>query len=227
MSGEKAVGEPVALSRQTLQDGSFLESIPTLDGLVPWTLDQVNTSVAQTLSARRGTVPVWVFAYGSLIWNPLIDFEESIQATLHGWRRSFCIQLMVGRGTVSRPGRMLGLVEGGTTAGIAFRIEESKLVEELQILWAREMVLGGYRPEWVWVTGPSGSMQALTFVADTRSILFDASDEPDRVALLVGEATGPLGRNRDYVSQLSDALKAHSLNDSYIQRLSALLSLRA
>lgn len=218
---------PVVLSRQSLLDGSFLESIPTIDGLSPWTLDQVSESVAKILAARRGTAPVWVFAYGSLIWNPLIDFEESIQATLHGWRRSFCIRLMIGRATVSQPGRMMGLVEGGTTTGFAFRIKESKLTEELQILWAREMVLGGYRPEWVWLEGPSGPVQALTFVADTHSMLFEASDDPDRIAQLVGAATGPLGRNRDYVVQLSDALKANSMNDLYVQRLSALLSLQA
>ncbi len=36
---------------------------------------------------------LWIFAYGSLIWNPEFEFLESRSATAFGWHRSFCLKL--------------------------------------------------------------------------------------------------------------------------------------
>jgi cation transport protein ChaC len=92
---------------------------------------------------------VWVFAYGSLIWNPAVHFAERRPAVVPGWQRAFCLSVRSGRGTQEQPGLMLGLVPGGLCAGAAFRIAEHEMRHELSLLWRREMLADGYIPRWV------------------------------------------------------------------------------
>src|SRR3546814_15151256 len=56
---------------------------------------------------------VWVFGYGSLMWNPGFAFLERQPALLRGYHRAFCIYSEHYRGTRERPGLVLGLDRGG------------------------------------------------------------------------------------------------------------------
>ena len=56
---------------------------------------------------------MWVFGYGSLLWNPGFEYQEKAIASLPGWHRSFCMKLEGGRGTHERPGLMAALDQGG------------------------------------------------------------------------------------------------------------------
>ena len=78
--------------------------------------------------------------------EPGFESEEVRPAMLQGWHRAFCMRLTAGRGTLHQPGRMLALKEGGQTTGLAFRLPESKLREELELLWKREMITDCYVP---------------------------------------------------------------------------------
>ncbi|VFS63416.1 Uncharacterized protein involved in cation transport [Raoultella planticola] len=60
---------------------------------------------------------VWIFGYGSLMWNPALEYRETCTGTLPGWHRAFCLRLTAGRGSACQPGRMLALKEGGRTTG--------------------------------------------------------------------------------------------------------------
>lgn len=91
-----------------------------------------------------------------MIWNPLLRFVERQSAFLQGWHRSFCIRLFAGRGTYEWPGRMLALKAGGQSAGMAFRLAENDLSEELGLVWIRETVHGLYRPNWGTIRLASG-----------------------------------------------------------------------
>ena len=53
--------------------------------------------------------PLWVFGYGSLIWDPGFPVAERRIATLDGWHRSFCMRSIHHRGTVESPGLVLAL----------------------------------------------------------------------------------------------------------------------
>ena len=64
----------------------------------------------------------WVFGYGSLMWRPGFPFIDRRRATLHGWRRAFCIYSVHHRGTYERPGLVLGLAAGGSTRGAVYRV---------------------------------------------------------------------------------------------------------
>ncbi|SUX85494.1 cation transport protein [Citrobacter koseri] len=69
-----------------------------------------------------------------LMWNPALEFDESCTGTLVGWHRAFCLRLTAGRGTVCQPGRMLALKEGGRTTGVAYKLPENALEQELTLL---------------------------------------------------------------------------------------------
>lgn len=103
------------------------------------------------LSSDDGSV--WIFGYGSLMWNPALEYRESCTGTLPGWHRAFCLRLTAGRGSATQPGRMLALKEGGRTTGVAYRLPDDTLEEELTLLWKREMITGCYLPtgaSWIW-----------------------------------------------------------------------------
>src|SRR5215831_19039217 len=73
------------------------------------------------LAGRRNT-DLWLFAYGSLMWDPAIHIVEIRTATLQGFHRAFCVRIEFGRGSPGKPALMVGLNEGGQCHGLAFRV---------------------------------------------------------------------------------------------------------
>jgi cation transport protein ChaC len=83
---------------------------------------QLQESIGETLKQEKPDSDVWIFAYGSLIWNPIFKFVEQRVGTIYGWHRRFCLWVPQGRGTPDNPGLVLGLDRGGSCCGIAYRI---------------------------------------------------------------------------------------------------------
>ncbi len=81
----------------------------------------------------------WVFAYGSLIWAPGIEFAERRVARLYGYHRAFCISSTRYRGTTERPGAVLGLDRGGSCTGVAYRLKTASRQASLKALFQREI----------------------------------------------------------------------------------------
>ncbi len=75
---------------------------------------------------RNLAEPTWVFGYGSLMWDPSVEFNEVRYAHCSGFQRSFCLWDEGGRGSAKQPGLMLAIDEGGKCEGLAFRIETKK-----------------------------------------------------------------------------------------------------
>nr|WP_024967859.1 gamma-glutamylcyclotransferase [Pantoea sp. IMH] len=185
-----------------------------------WSCEQRAASLAATLACRPDDSPVWVFGYGSLMWNPVFEAEEVAEGTLNGWHRAFCLRLTAGRGTASQPGRMLALKEGGKTTGLAFRLPEDKLHEELALLWKREMVTGCYLPTWCGLTLNDGRVvTVLAFVMDPRHPLYEADSCPGTIAPLIAQASGPLGSNAQYLFLLEQELEKRGLYDECLTDL--------
>lgn len=185
-----------------------------------WSAEQRAASLDDTLRLRPDASPVWVFGYGSLMWNPVFEAEEVRPARLHGWHRAFCLRLTAGRGTLRQPGRMLGLSLGGETCGLAFRLPDDKLREELELLWKREMITGCYRPTWCELELRDGlRVTALAFVMDTQHPLFEADTRPAVIAPLIACASGPLGSNAQYLFALENELKNYGMRDDCMSEL--------
>lgn len=207
------------LTRQAIHSGEYLDHFESLPNL--WTADRIETSLKETLKSRpKGTGGVWIFAYGSLMWNPMVNFERRQVATLHGWHRSFCLHMEIGRASPDMPGRMLALESGGHTHGVALKLCPATMAEELRLIWIREMVLGSYTPTWAPVTLDDGTeVHAIAFVADTSREQYAADSRVATVAPLVASASGKFGSNAEYLFKLRDALKECNVRDAYVEAL--------
>lgn len=209
------------LSRQSMQNGNFLgfhEDLVARKGY--WSAEMLRASMLSILEERPAGKPVWLFAYGSLMWIPTIAIEEMQRARINGWQRRFCIRLLTGRATPEYPGRMLSLDEGGMTEGMIFRIPECLLENELSIIWMREMITGLYKPVWADVLTSSGeTIKALTFVSDREHPCYESDSSAMTSAEFISQACGELGTNREYVERLNSTLSAWGMNDNYVSSI--------
>ncbi len=155
---------------------------------------------------------LWVFAYGSLIWNPGVYVDEYRYATLNGWQRKFCMRLLGGRGSRERPGLMAALDQGGDCHGLALRIAAPLVERETAFMWRREMFSGGYVPSFFPIATPQGTVEALTFVINPEKQGYLPNLPQTEVAEMIAFAEGDLGPNFEYL----DSLVCH-MNDLGIE----------
>lgn len=202
------------LTRENMLNGAFVRAHMRRDA------EKIRASMYSTLEECLTGAPVWVFAYGSLMWNPALAIEEMQRARLKGWQRSFSIRLISGRPTPDVPGRMLSLDQGGITEGMAFRLPESTLIHELEMVWTREMITGLYRPVWADVSlGNGEEIQALAFVSDRLHPHYEQGKLTATVASRIAAARGDIGKNTDYVWKLQATLGAWRIRDDYVSEL--------
>jgi cation transport protein ChaC len=177
-------------------------------------------SLARVLRAVPSGSDVWVFAYGSLMWNPAIRLKVSRRARIRGYHRSFCLTMSAGRGAVEQPGLMLGLDRGGSCAGIAHAIAAAEVKSELTVLWYREMLSGAYDPKWITAEVEDfGRLRTLAFVLNRTHPRFEGSLDEEIAATRIAAAEGFLGTNRDYLFQTVAHLEVLGLSDAPIERL--------
>ncbi len=174
-----------------------------------------------TLSGRLEQ-DLWVFAYGSLIWDPAVQVEEYRYGALSGWCRNFCMRLEGGRGSHEQPGLMAALDEGGNCDGIAFRIPATLVERETEFMWRREMFSGAYRPIFLEVATPQGSVDALEFVMDRANRRYMPELPQKDVARIIAVAEGRLGTNFAYLDSLVRHLDQLGIQDDDMQQLHSL-----
>ena len=194
--------------------------------------DDEKAEFADRLLAENAGQPFWVFAYGSLIWKPAFEFDDRRPCLLHGWHRSFCLNLNGWRATPDQPGLMLALDRGGACNGVAFRMPEDDPHTRMVRLIERE---GGFREmiPWVrWVTLRSGgeSFRGLAFYCtppadqqhqgEGRLIRLPLEEQVHRLARAVGHA----GSCAEYLFNTVSHLEELGIHDSYMWRLQALVA---
>jgi cation transport protein ChaC len=164
---------------------------------------------------------LWIFGYGSLMWNPAIHVTESRPALLQGYSRRFAMRLVFGRAMPDRPGLMMCLVPGGNCHGVAHRIAAQAVESETRILWMREMLSGAYTPTWVDLDFGQGQTRGVTFVINEAHPRYLPGLAVAEKAARIAVAEGPLGSNRDYLYRTAEALAANGLTDPYIDDMMA------
>ncbi len=182
----------------------------------------LEATLQEALASPHRTSDVWIFAYGSLIWNPVLDFDARVVATVHGYHRSFCLWSRINRGTPERPGLVLGLDRGGCCPGIAYRIPARLAEVELRLLWRREMLLGSYAPRWVRTTRAGKPFRALAFVVNRHLSGYAGRLPPERIVEILRDGHGKLGNGIDYLRQTFGGLTAAGIRDPRLARLDAL-----
>jgi cation transport protein ChaC len=182
--------------------------------------EQVAASLAQTMASHPRGQPVWIFGYGSLIWNPLMQYAERRWARVRGWHRGFYIWSKVNRGTPDKPGLVLALDRGGSCHGVAYRLhDDGRLMDELAILWRREMVAGTYMPRWLNADIGDGVVRAIAFVVNRGKPGYAGRLEEDRIVSIALEAHGAYGSCADYLTQTAGSLERQGLPDRKLSRL--------
>jgi len=208
------------LSRDDLCDGSALQNY--LRARVPyaWTAEQIDRSLAETMT-KAPDGDIWLFAYGSLIWNPLVPVAEERVAMVHGLHRSFCIWSELGRGSPGKPGLVLGLDRGGRCQGVVLRLERHHALAELRMVWRREMVTGAYRPTWVKARTDAGPVSAIAFAVERRAKGYAGRLDDERVVSVLETAGGFLGPCSEYLTQTIAGLSTRGIHDPFLDRLAA------
>ena len=165
--------------------------------------------------------PLWVFAYGSLMWNPGFKTSETAPARLRGWHRAFCIYSEHYRGTPETPGLILGLLAGGSCRGLAHRLPVRGYERVRRYLWQREIENDGVYVEAVRPIhlGDGRSVPALVYLADRRHRQFAGKLPVDKAARLVRRGHGATGSNIDYVNNTMAHLRDLGLRDRALEAL--------
>lgn len=214
------------LTRERLHDGSLLAALRASapPGMVLRSDEELAASLDETLAMHPADEPLWLFGYGSLMWNPAIHYLDALPATVRGWSRRFCLWLYTARGTPEQPGLMLALDRGGGCRGIGFRIAPEQVRTELTLLWRREMLGGTYDARWVQADIGGQRSRALTFVANRRHPRYAGALQPEEAVRHIASAAGSLGSCRAYFDQTVAALDRLAIRDAAIERLRAALA---
>jgi len=162
---------------------------------------------------------LWVFGYGSLMWDPALDYTEVRRARVHGYARSFCLWDEGGRGSLEQPGLMLALDEGEGCEGLVFRIAAGTVDHETFVLFRREMIAGAYKPAWLAMESAQGPIEALGFVANHAHDRIRPGIPLDQQAQMLAVAEGVLGTGFEYLSATHDHLAHMGIEDLYISDL--------
>jgi glutathione-specific gamma-glutamylcyclotransferase len=173
---------------------------------------------------REGAAPVWLFAYGSLMWNPGFAAAERRPARLHGYHRRFCLYSRDYRGTPERPGLVLGLDRGGSCHGIAYRLPPNGTSEVFDRIWAREMTGRVYRMRRVTVRTADGPVAAHACIVRRESPDYAGRLPPEQAAELLAHAVGGRGSGRDYLANTLRHLEDLGIEDRLLHRIAALVA---
>src|SRR5688572_28086032 len=164
---------------------------------------------------------LWIFAYGSLMWNPGFPFRQWAPALVYGYHRALCIASDRWRGTPRRPGLVLGLERGGACRGIAFKVARRDVGNVLDELWAREIPRHAYRPRLVRTHLPDTEVQALTFIADSAQAGYAGPLSVAETAVRVANCRGERGPNLEYLVRTVGHLAELGVHDHFLQRVLA------
>ncbi len=220
-AGSGSRREPFVITRDRLLDGSHLARLrarATPDQ--PIRSDaELGASLDAILREHPAGADLWVFGYGSLMWNPAFLHDEQRFGTIRGWHRRFCLWLSRGRGSPDCPGLMLALDRGGVCRGMVFRIVGDRVREELLLVWRREMLSGAYLARWVTVQTESGPVRAVTFVVNRAHARYSGRLSETATAERIRAASGELGSCLDYFDRTVKALHAFGIQDAALERI--------
>ncbi|RVH23361.1 gamma-glutamylcyclotransferase [Sinorhizobium meliloti] len=178
------------------------------------------------IEREAGSDPIWVFAYGSLIWNPEFEPAARRRATAYGWHRSFSLKIERWRATSDQPGLMMALERGGRCDGIVLRLSEVRRRQDLRALVAREIKYHEVADmvRWVRVQTPEGTKNALTFWASTKRSGLTKPLSSEITATLIANACGQGGSCAEYLHNAIVDLEAEGIRDRNLWHLQALVA---
>ncbi|MBY6057761.1 gamma-glutamylcyclotransferase [Leisingera daeponensis] len=159
---------------------------------------------------------MWVFGYGSLLWNPGFPVARREVAVLHGYARSFCMSSIHHRGSEDKPGLVLALDEtdGAHCKGIALAVEAGHEEQTLADLRERELISSAYLERDLAVElGDGSSVTAVTYVIDPNHVQYCGGLSLEEQAQIIARAVGGRGPNTEYLYNTAEHLAEIGLHD--------------
>ena len=185
---------------------------------------EIRASLGEFVRAHGCDHGLWVFAYGSLLWNPELEPSETRLATVRGWHRRFCLWQWRHRGSRDRPGLMLALDTGGACRGAVHRVDGPEVEEKLLPVWRRELRGDGYRPRAVTAITDAGPVPAVAFVVNRAGPRYAGRLAETRVARHIASACGAKGPSAEYLRRLVLTLEGLGIRDRQVWRLQRAVS---
>jgi glutathione-specific gamma-glutamylcyclotransferase len=197
-------------------------------GFDPMTEADYLALAERLLSERPCGQPLFVFAYGSLLWKPAFEPSEERTAIAHGWHRTFRLRLTRWRGTADHPGLMLILDRGGSCRGIVQRIPDADAHRAILALLRREVSsrVTTNRPRWICVTIDGVRQKAIAFCADRQGPAYAGRQSETAMADILATAVGHLGSCADYLLRTVDNLHKRGIRDRKLWKLQAMVATR-
>ncbi|MEX3008189.1 gamma-glutamylcyclotransferase [Hoeflea sp. TYP-13] len=218
----KIVDPEVSFFR-TFKPSDFDERMQAMGVPAHWRMtdDEREASRRKTLDGHLND-DLWVFAYGSLMWDPGFRFVEVLKAEVSGYSRSFCLKdELGGRGSREAPGLMAALDDGPGCTGLAFRITKDQVDEETEILWRREMATGVYVPTIIGAETAEGTVKCVAFIANHQAKRIRRDLTREEQVRYIATGTGVLGTSLEYIENLAEHLTALGIDDQEVFSLLA------
>jgi glutathione-specific gamma-glutamylcyclotransferase len=159
---------------------------------------KIEESWRSFFSHRTKPSDLWVYGYGSLMWDPGFHFVEVRLADANPLQRP-----AFRSSESTRP----------------FRIAADVAEAESEILWRREMITGGYCPAILSMRTPQGSITGLAFTSNTSHPRYVGELSLGETAAIIATGRGVIGTNRAYLEDMAAHLGALEIDDPYVERL--------
>jgi cation transport protein ChaC len=192
----------------------------------PLSSSELLASLREALTPWKTGSPFWIFAYGSLMWNPNFAWDARHVATVRGYHRSFRVWSRINRGTPENPGLVLTLECGGSCRGLIYRIAPDRVQEEMHGIWKREMSYGSYRPKWLNCLVGDEAIRALVFTVNRGCSGYSGALPVDVMVNAIASAQGRYGPAHDYLFKTTETLKEHGIRDTRVEQLAHLVKAR-
>jgi len=162
---------------------------------------------------------LWIFGYGSLMWDPGFPYLKRAPALVYGYHRALCINSNRWRGTPEQPGLVLGLDRGGSCRGIAYLVAAEQVTATIQELWAREMRRHVYKVRRLCARLSDGEARAFAFIADPQHAGYAGALSIEQTAQRVATCCGARGSNIEYLTRTLDHLAELRVRDHNLLRV--------
>jgi len=170
---------------------------------------------------------LWVFGYGSLIWQPGFAFTDRHIARLDGFERTFCMRSIDHRGSVADPGLVLALdrAAGAFCDGVAFHVAPDAADATLAYLRERELISAAYLEQIHTINlRDAQSVQAVCYVVDPDHAQYCGGLELAEQAEIIARSVGGRGPNSEYLFNTAQHLRELGLDDTGLEWLAARVS---
>jgi cation transport protein ChaC len=162
----------------------------------------------------------YIFAYGSLIWNPCFNYLWKSSAILHNYERQLCMYSWRARGTKENPGLVLGLVnkEGAYCDSYRDEIFSSLYLRENTPSECYDVVYLDVEL----INNENEIVKALCFVSKDYHEQYAKYLTNDEKIKIIIQAEGECGTTRQYLENTVISLKKEELEDYTLFELNKL-----